>query len=195
MINISKLLAASESDKHYISSSSNSKGRLVHKYGPIYDFVFLSQYCKLKRPLRILEIGVATGESLVVWSQFDYVEQVVGIDPGMNPTIKFNNKIHYTKHDGYSADTINFLKETYNGFDIIIDDGPHELIYQKYFFENYFQLLNEGGLMMCEDVYTNNLKDILELKKHFELYVIDLTQNINTDNNEIIVFRFKDNIL
>ncbi len=186
------MLSDSNSDKHIIHDDSNKQGRDVHMYGPIYDFLFYSQYCKKGKPLKVLEIGVATGISLVVWSNITFVEMVVGVDPGMDPTVCFNNKIFYSKHNGYVVETIDYLKITYVGFDIIIDDGSHEWEHQKFFLENYSTLLNNNGIMVCEDVDSKNLENILLLKNSLKLYILDLRQNINIDNNEIMVLKYCD---
>jgi len=195
MNEICKLLADSESDKHFIESSKTNRGRRVHKYGPIYGLLLHALYNKIQRPLKILEVGVATGISLVKWSELDFVDLVVGIDPGMDPLVEFNNKIRYSKHDGYTIETVEYLKEEYNKFDLIIDDGTHEWDHQKFFFENYFDLLNEHGVLFCEDVYTKYLDNFEKIKKDLGLYIIDLTRNINTDENEVIILRFKDSVI
>lgn len=195
MKTICKLLATSDSDKHYIQNSSSNNGRIVHKYGPIYALILHTLHNTLQRPLKILEVGVATGASLVNWSKIEFVDRVVGIDPGMDPCVKFNEKIDYTKHDGYVYSTIEYLKNTYEKFDLIIDDGSHEWDHQRFFLENYYELLSEQGILLCEDVYTSTLKHVEELRDDLNLYILDLTHNINTDENEVIILRFKEPIL
>ncbi len=195
MKTICKLLADSHSDKHHIQNSNTNNGRLVHKYGPVYALILHTLYNVVQRPLKILEVGVATGASLVNWSEIEFVDRVVGIDPGMDPCVEFNKKIDYTKHDGYNHTTIEYLKNKYTNFDLIIDDGSHEWEHQQFFLENYYNLLSEQGILLCEDVYTSNLSQVEDLKDTLNLYILNLAHNINVDNNEVIVLRFKEPII
>jgi hypothetical protein len=43
------------------------------------------------------------------------------------------------------------IKEKYNYFDIIVDDGSHHIDDVISNFDNYFPLLNDGGIYIVED--------------------------------------------
>jgi hypothetical protein len=172
----------------------------THKYGVSYDLIFNSQYLKLGRPLKILEIGVTLfGEGSVgPLSEIPYIEKYVGLDNQTYTGNIPNDKITlYTgpEYNAYTPEMISFLKENEGKFDIIIDDGPHTWESQEWFFVNYYSLLNEDGVLLCEDIYEGNYHLLQDLQKQLDLYVLDLRVNSNINYDEIIALRFKKKIL
>ncbi|WP_348933733.1 class I SAM-dependent methyltransferase [Aquabacter sp. CN5-332] len=107
----------------------------------------------------ILELGVATGKSMLMWSDYFSRGTIVGIDlfpPGSEmPTIPRNeNRIHMYR--GAQNDT-EFLSKVANeiapkGFDIIIDDAAHIGELAKISFSHLFlKYLKPGGIYGLED--------------------------------------------
>jgi hypothetical protein len=171
----------------------------THRYGISYDLIFNSQYLKQNRPLRILEIGISLfGDGSVgSLSEIDYIEKYVGLDikpyNGMYP----NDKITIyagPEYDAYKLEMINMLQEKEGKFDIIIDDGPHTWESQQWFFENYYSLLNEGGVLLCEDIHGQHYNQLQQLSKKLKLYILDLRMNNNPNGDEIIALRYKNKI-
>ena len=63
------------------------------------------------------------------------------------------NRYDYYIMDAFAKENTDKIKQMYpNGFDIIIEDGPHTLESQIYAIQNYTQLLKEGGILIIEDV-------------------------------------------
>jgi autotransporter strand-loop-strand O-heptosyltransferase len=185
--NLNEILLNSATDKN-----------TTHKYGNVYDLVFNTQFFKLNRPLKILEIGVSyfgDGSAKSI-SNVNYVGKYVGIDTTEYRGMVGDNVKLYTgpKYDAYTLNTIEFIKQNEGKFDIIIDDGPHTWESQKWFFENYYDLLNEGGVLFCEDIHESNYNNLKELTKKLNLYVLDLRLNSNINRDEIIALRYKDGI-
>jgi spermidine synthase len=89
---------------------------------------------------------------------------------------------------------IDMLLEKEGKFDIIIDDGPHTWESQEWFFENYYDLLNEGGVLLCEDIHGQHYNQLHQLSKKLKLYVLDLRANNNPNGDEIIALRYKNPI-
>ena len=183
--NIEEVLLTSSTDKN-----------TTHKYGISYNLVFNSQYLKLNRPLKVLEIGISLfGDGSVgPLSEINYIEKYVGIDNKIYKGNIPNNKIQIyagPEYDAYKKETVNLLIEKEGKFDIIIDDGPHTWESQKWFFENYYDLLNEGGVLLCEDIHESNYDMLKSLTKKLDLYVLDLRVNNNPNGDEIIALRFK----
>ena len=85
----------------------------------------------------------------------------------------------------------NLLKEKEGKFDIIIDDGPHTWASQEWFFMYYYSLLNEGGVLVCEDIFEGHQTNLAKLKQDYGLYVLDLRINNNPNRDEIMALRFK----
>lgn len=185
--NVSDLLSKSTSDKN-----------TYHKYGITYDLIFNSQYLKHGRKLNVLEIGVTQfGDgSAATFCQIPYVEKYVGIDNKVYKGNVFEKNVKlYTgpEYDAYNYSILKMIEENDGKFDIIIDDGPHTWESQKWFLNNYFELLNPGGVLICEDIQEFYLKHNLKLlAKQLNLYVLDLRVNENHDCNEIIALRFKE---
>jgi spermidine synthase len=95
------------------------------------------------------------------------------------------------QYDAYTFDMLNLIKEKEGKFDIIIDDGPHTWASQEWFFIYYYSLLNDGGVLVCEDIFEGYQEVLAKLKQDYGLYVLDLRMNNNPNRDEIIALRFK----
>jgi len=112
--------------------------------------------------VKLLEIGVDKGGSLLLWRDYFPIGTIVGIDIDLPKGFSPGERIHV--FEGSQADP-RFLSEVANrmapeGFDIIIDDGSHigELtrIAFWHLFENH---LKPGGLYAIEDWGTGYCDD------------------------------------
>jgi hypothetical protein len=167
----------------------------VHQYGISYNLIFNSQYLKLNRSLKVLEIGISMfGEGSVgPFSEISYVEKYVGLDNQTYRGTIPNDKVKLyagPEYDAYSPAMLDMLKEKEGLFDIIIDDGPHSWPSQDWFFRNYYSLLNEGGVLVCEDIHEMYRNNLAYIKKELGLYILDLRFNASS-RDEIIGLRFK----
>jgi hypothetical protein len=179
-----------------ILKNSSSDKNTTHQYGISYDLVFNSQYLKFNKPLKVLEIGISLfGEGSVgPLSSIPYIEKYIGLDNQVYTGTIPNSKITLyagPQYDAYTTDMIQLLDEKEGKFDIIIDDGPHTWSSQEWFFRNYYSLLNEGGVLMCEDIHEANRNNLAYIKRELGLYVLDLRINNNPNGDEIIALRFK----
>jgi len=179
-----------------ILKNGSTDKNTTHQYGITYDLVFNSQYLKLNRPLRVLEIGISLfGDGSVgPLSSVPYIEKYVGLDNKKYTGNIPNDKITlYTgpEYDAYTFDMIKLLEEKEGKFDVIIDDGPHTWSSQDWFFRNYYSLLNKGGVLMCEDIHEAYRNNLSYIKRELGLYVLDLRINNNPNGDEIIALRFK----
>ena len=122
-----------------------------HTYTGVYHDLFKD--IRLKK-MNVLEIGILSGGSLVLWDEYFPYSTIFGID------IKFDlvqygqdrPSINFIKGNAYDEQTIETFKVNNILFDIIIDDGPHTLESQILCAEKYSQLLTENGIMVIEDV-------------------------------------------
>ena len=113
-----------ENDLHTIAKLYKSD-KLDHGYIEVYD----SYFKKIKdKELKILEIGIADGQSLLIWSDYFKNSIIVGIDIHKIDVEEKNlNKKNIRVHQGSQSDKkfINEIINQYGNFDIIIDDGSH----------------------------------------------------------------------
>jgi hypothetical protein len=144
----------SENDLRSISELYKSD-KLEHGYIEIYD-----QYFKNIRnnELKILEIGIADGKSLLTWSDYFKNSIIIGIDiHKINTVEKKLNRNNIKVHQGSQSDEkfINEITKQYRSFDIIIDDGSHLAKDVKKSFNLLFPYLNNNGLYVVEDMQTS----------------------------------------
>jgi len=132
------------------------KHRLIWKwwhYFEIYHKYFKSY---VGQSVKMLEIGVYKGGSVQMWKDyFGDTASIVGID--IDPTCKNYEEKGITICIGMQEDE-NFLKtvsKQYGPFDIILDDGGHNVKNQRKSFETLFPLLKETGLYLVEDIHSS----------------------------------------
>lgn len=97
-------------------------------------------------PIKLLEIGVNRGKSLRLWSQyFTHPDaKIIGLDikpvslPIPRVTVLMGDAKKYDPGD--------------QTFDVIIDDGSHNVLDQFTAFDNLWPKLSLGGLYVIEDV-------------------------------------------
>jgi hypothetical protein len=123
-----------------------------HGYVEFYEDLF--------RPLRgrarrILEIGVAGGESLRLWRDYFPGAQVFGLDI-------YDKKEHDSARittmvadQAKREDLAAAIRRFGGDFDIVIDDGGHRMDQQQISFAVLFPALQKGGLYVIEDVHTS----------------------------------------
>ncbi len=111
----------------------------------------------------MLEIGISSGHSLLLWDRyFENHTGVYGIEnyaEGKNVVddVRKNEKITIIINDGYDKSVADSLPN----FDIIIDDGPHTLSSMLSFIDLYLPKLNNGGVLVIEDVQSLDWMPIL----------------------------------
>jgi hypothetical protein len=130
----------------------------VHKwlhYFEIYDR-HLSKYVA-KQP-SILEIGVNDGGSLEMWD--DYFGdgcKIYGLDvkKKSKEIEKYLPNVKVSLGDQGSVDFWDQYKKCTPEFDIIIDDGGHEMDQQITTFECMYDHIKDDGVYLCEDTHTS----------------------------------------
>lgn len=107
------------------------------------------------QPLRLLEIGIDSGGSLKMWEQFFEKALIYGIDAG-NCSHLDDTRIKTFQGDQADA---SFLKDTITKtggcFDIVIDDGGHQMQQQIVSFQTLWPHVVPGGCYVIEDLQTS----------------------------------------
>lgn len=100
--------------------------------------------------ISLLEIGVETGASLKLWSEyFTNANSITGVDL-TNGKLKpeFNSGATVVIGDAYTQETADSL----GNFDIIIDDASNNHEDHLKLLELYIPKLNPGGIFVIEDI-------------------------------------------
>jgi hypothetical protein len=156
----------------------------THSYLPLYQQLLEK---KKETAKHVLEVGIYSGGSIQLWSDFFTNAHVYGLDI-MNRSHVWNRLLtnpNITIYANQNAYDEVFFKNTFldKGIrcDFMLDDGPHTLESMKQFIRLYSQIMTDDGILIIEDVqnwdWLHALADVVpeELKKYIMVY--DLRQN------------------
>jgi len=129
--------------------AGTDKSSLGHSYLRHYERLFGHLR---HRPLTLLEIGIAHGDSLRMWQAYFSVALIVGVD--ISPACQQFATNRCTVEIGSQADPA-FLQQIGQKYrpQIIIDDGSHRADHIVFTFEKLFPLLEPDGYYCIEDVH------------------------------------------
>jgi precorrin-6B methylase 2 len=121
------------------------KGSMRHLYTPIYEQYL--EHWRSRPELTILEIGVASGASLRMWSAYFPQARVIGLD--------VNEQCHEVCQDNSHIE-IRIADATHSPqldqFDLIIDDGSHLAGHIAQNYRTHWSSLKPGGFYVIEDL-------------------------------------------
>lgn len=146
---------------------------------------YIEEYEKLFAPYRetaarVLEIGVRWGASLCLWKDYFTKAEIVGMDIDLSRMYPQYIRDDLTLVEGDCANiTVEGL------FDIVIDDGPHDLENQLNTIRQYYPKLTDGGIIVVEDIQNLNYIKIFE-QLPYNIEIRDLRKNSTRDNILII---------
>lgn len=149
----------------------------------LYHGYITGLYEKLLAPYRektitMLEIGIAVGGSIRMWNEYFTNATIHGVDilydtaacGSLDPAI-----VH--KRNAYDEKFAASLP----AFDLIIDDGPHDLLSMHFCLVHYLPKLKAGGLLIIEDVPTHAFVRSLSAHTQPDL-VVDCRLTSSTPN-------------
>lgn len=126
-------------------------------YFPVYE-ALLQKY--VDREVTVVEVGVFNGGSLFMWRKFFGPKaRIIGID--LNPDACEWEKHGFEIYIGdQSSDTFWIeLFQKIGKVDVLIDDGGHtnrqQIVTSHYAIQN----INDGGVLIVEDVHTNYFRE------------------------------------
>lgn len=133
--------------------TGTDKSSAYHNYTAVYS-KYLSKY--RNTPIKFLEIGIQYGNSVKLWEQYFPKGELhfIDIDPGQ---IKYHStRSHYHFIDqADSKGLIDFGINVNGNFDVIVDDGGHQMDQIIISFHSLFPFLKKGGLYIVEDLHTS----------------------------------------
>jgi len=135
----------------------SDKSSRFHNYAVKYDKI-LSPYRELFSS--VLEIGVAQGQSIKMWT--DYFPKAIIHGADISPLSKvcetYSPRVKFHILDQRSAVQLKNL-EQFSPFDLIIDDGNHWWMEQILTFKTLFPYIRKGGIYIVEDTTTSYWKE------------------------------------
>jgi hypothetical protein len=162
-----------------------------HAYEEIYGDV-MSKYYGFTGNL--LEIGAYSGGSALLWRNFlpNFKLEIVDIETHRITPERlaqlYNTNIKQA--DAYTGIVLQEYAMLYpEGFDIIIEDGPHTLDTQMFAAHYYSNLLSSAGTMVIEDIASidHMLAIIREVPQGFKCTSYDLRHIKNRFDDIVLV--------
>jgi predicted O-methyltransferase YrrM len=168
--------------------------------GHSYDIFYSENFKKYKEGNgTLLEIGVQYGGSSLLWH--DYLPNFKIVMTDIHNQVHNDiwekmdtNRYEYINMDAFNDNSINILSEKYpEGFDIIVEDGPHTIETQIFALKHYSKLLKKGGILVIEDIQRVEYIDMLlstKLETEYEsLELVDLRHIKNRYDDLLIVLK------
>lgn len=123
-----------------------------HGYGSLYaGIIGRRRYQHLK----LLEIGVLSGASLLAWRAFFPRATTVGFDLEDKSAFAAGRRTRCYQGDQGNAADLAKVSVLEGSFDVIIDDGSHQSRHKIFSFLHLFDNLRPGGFYVIEDVQTS----------------------------------------
>lgn len=144
---------ATETDQlSRFATGRTDKGFPGHWYTEAYDR-FLRPW--RDQPIRILEIGIADGGSLLMWLDYFPKATIHGIDIADGARLE-NARVRTCVADQAKRDQLKRCLDKFGGqFDLLIDDGGHSMEQQQVSFGFLFPYVLPGGFYSIEDLHTS----------------------------------------
>ena len=148
-------------------------------YFQVYEEMF-NKYVGKK--ITFVEVGVLQGGSLFMWREyFGKDARIIGID--LHPNAKELEKHGFEIYIGSQSDK-NFWRNFYTKvgkIDILLDDGGHVNDQQIITLSESVNNINDGGIIMTEDVHTSYFKKFGNPSKYsyinYSKYLIDVVNS------------------
>lgn len=135
---------------------SKFKSSKYDKYFKNYDDL-LSKFAG--KNIKMIEVGIQDGGSLKIWQEyFGKNSEIIGVD--LNPECKKFEENNIKIFIGSQSDKF-FWKGLFNkigNVDLIIDDGGHMNDQQIITAVSCIPYINDGGMLITEDVHASYLK-------------------------------------
>jgi len=142
-------------------------------YFHAYEKLF-SKYVNKK--ITFVEVGVLNGGSLFMWREYFGKEaRIIGIDNNPKAKIWEDHGFEIVIGDQASPDFWNYFKKKIGMVDVLLDDGGHTDLQQATTLFEFINNINDGGVLVVEDVHTSYLKEFGNPSK---LSFINLTFNL-----------------
>jgi len=129
----------------------SDKGSIYHGYLEIYEKYFTKHRTNLQN---FLEIGLWEGESIRMWREYFTTGNLVGADILDLSHVQLPNTQIKICDQSDRNQLQQLIDDTFDTFDVIIDDGGHWQYQQQITLGFLFPYLKSGGTFVIEDLHT-----------------------------------------
>jgi cephalosporin hydroxylase len=164
-----------------------------HFYIDAYDSLFSAWK---NEPVQLMELGIASGASLLMWSQYFTKGIVTGLDivePVRKEYLQSLPNANMIFGDAYDNDNAKYLVENLPKQDVFIEDGAHDVENQITALLKYNKLVRSGGYYICEDMYIGNLaryltEGVYQINdRNFTTTIFDQHRRINGLYDDVMI--------
>ena len=149
--------------------SSDKHSSYFHAYEKLF-----SKYVNKK--IIFVEVGILNGGSLFMWREyFGKDARIIGIDNNPEAKIWEDHGFEIFIGDQANPEFWNYFKKKIGMVDVLLDDGGHTDLQQATTLFEFIDNINDGGVLVVEDVHTSYLKEFGNPSK---LSFINLTFNL-----------------
>lgn len=106
------------------------------------------------QPVRLLELGVYHGGSLLMWNEYFHQGRIVGVDRSPNPLKTLPDRVRFYQGSQDDPELLERVaaENARQGFDIIIDDAAHiGTVARTSFCTLFDRHMRSGGIYVVED--------------------------------------------
>ncbi|KAH7725857.1 hypothetical protein AAVH_06700 [Aphelenchoides avenae] len=132
--------------------AGSGKSSTWHNYTRIY-VDFLEKY--RSRPMRLLEIGIYKGSSVLLWEEYFPYADLHFLDI-TGEKIRYNSsRSHYYFFSQNDTEKLSEMARYAGPFDIVVDDGGHFMEDVILSFKTLLPHVRAGGMYVVEDLHTS----------------------------------------
>lgn len=174
--------------------------RHCHPYTLFYDGLFKN---KKSEPLKIAELGILEGASLLMWKEYFANAQIHGFEYNGELIDRFKKSFDNERITLFNIN-VNDVSSISSAFakantmyDIIIEDTTHQFEDQLRVIANAHAYLKPGGILIVEDIfksykesdYMNRLTDVLGHFQDYYFVELDHVNKVSTgwDNDKLFI--------
>ena len=147
---LAKKYQTDKGGRHFMYNGQPSEH--CHEYTPLYYDIFKDKTEKVRR---VLEIGVNSGASLRMWEEFFPNAEIIGLDIDFNYLFNAGRIKCLYANAGDSESLRGAVLDAGSMplYDLIVDDGSHDLSDQVCSLQTLLPMLAPDGVYIVEDCY------------------------------------------
>jgi hypothetical protein len=146
-----------------------------HNYLPVYQ----EEFTEIQN-IKMLELGVCYGGSLILWNGFFIDSEIHGIDNAKYTDDPIPGIMHWGNYEDLHTNFEN------NYFDYIVNDSMHYAKEQIEAFNLYYSKVKSGGKFFMEDI--PDMDNVAEIVKTLDGHIFKVyNMNASSDSQDSII--------